>query len=302
MALLYVRVTALSPLGIIDDDVDRLVVELAALQGGFSRERLLFSVLVGPSVDAEHLLFGRLLRRSTEALGDDGMRILEGRQVQGRKRRDHVLVAVFLDELVPALRELAYLLLAGVLGRREQVLPMGRELLEVLYLLLAVEHLPALDAEDFTVTLLFDQIKLRDERLPLGCVALDKLSLGWPLGAWLLHKTGLAAASVVRDRLTRFHLLLSAGIDRAAPAPDASDSGDNGHHWRSLLARLGELLGVVRVVRAFAALVNGHLILLVIHVFLMVEVKILFDGKQSLFNIFVVIGVKLQICLLLVVL
>ena len=77
------------------------------------------------------------------------------------------------------LGELAYLLLGGVLSRGEEVLLVVRKLAEVLDLLLAVEHLPALLAEDFAVGLGLDQVEPLDQLPPLERSPLQQLP--WPL-------------------------------------------------------------------------------------------------------------------------
>ena len=54
---------------------------------------------------------------------------------------------------------------------------MVRVAAEMLDFLLAVEHLPTLDAKNFTVALLFDRVQLYYELFPFGRVPLDHLSL-----------------------------------------------------------------------------------------------------------------------------
>lgn len=72
-------------------------------------------------------------------------------------------------------RQLADLLLRGVLGRREQVgLVIGIQP-QMLYFLLAIQHLPALNAEHFPVGLGFYRIESHDELIPLVRVALQHL-------------------------------------------------------------------------------------------------------------------------------
>ena len=51
-------------------------------------------------------------------------------------------------------------------------------LLQMLNLLLAVQHLPALNAEHLTVRFLFDGVETVDERGPLGRVTLNHLFCG----------------------------------------------------------------------------------------------------------------------------
>ena len=117
--------------------------------------------------------FGQLLRNNVVSAG-----IVERRQVDGSERTNHVLLAIRLaDQLVPALSQFADLLLGGVLSGSEQELLVVWVVLEMLDLLFAVEHLPALDAEHLTVALLFDRVQLVDESLPLGRVSFDHLSL-----------------------------------------------------------------------------------------------------------------------------
>ena len=48
-----------------------------------------------------------------------------------------------------------------------------RELLQVSDLLLAVEHLPALDTKHFSITLGLDVVQLLNEDVPLGGVAFN---------------------------------------------------------------------------------------------------------------------------------
>ena len=138
----------------------------------------------------------------------------------------------------------------------------------MLYFLLAVEHLPALDAQDFTVALLLDQVELVDERIPFGRVALDKLPLRRPLGAWLLHQTRLAAARIVVDGLACFGRLLSAAFQGPAATSGATPASDFRHFWRLLHGEhlFRELIRFVCIVGTFEALVNQRLIWLVIHV------------------------------------
>ena len=197
------------------------------------------------------------------------MRILDRRQVQWGERRDHELLTVgFLDQFVPALSKFANLLLAGILRRRQKVLAVGGKLLEMLYFLLAVEHLPTLNAQDFAIALLLDQVELVDERIPFGRVALDELSLCRPLGAWLLHQTRLAAARIVMDGLACFGRLLSAAVQGPAATSGATPASDFRHFWRLLHSEhlFRELVRFVCIVGTFEALVNQRLILLVIHV------------------------------------
>ena len=52
---------------------------------------------------------------------------------------------------------------------------MVRELVQVLDLLLAVEHLPALDAEDLSVRFRLDGVQTLDERHPLWRVSPDHI-------------------------------------------------------------------------------------------------------------------------------
>lgn len=50
--------------------------------------------------------------------------------------------------------------------------------LEVLDLLLAVQHLPALDAEHLAVGLLLDLVESLNERVPLGRIPLNHIEFG----------------------------------------------------------------------------------------------------------------------------
>lgn len=147
---------------------------------------------------------------------------------------------------------------------------MGGKLLQVLNFLLAIEHLPALDAEDLAVAFLFDEVKLRNKSLPFGRVALDELPLRRPLGSRLLHDaiTGLASSRVMCDGLASFGRLLSASVDGAAAPSNATHPRDDRHFWRLLHLKhlLRELIRFMRIIGAFEALVNERLILLVIHV------------------------------------
>ena len=59
----------------------------------------------------------------------------------------------------------------------KQKLLVVRIVLEMLDLLLAVEHLPALDAEYLTVALLFNGVQLVYKGFPFGRVAFYHLSL-----------------------------------------------------------------------------------------------------------------------------
>lgn len=97
-------------------------------------------------------------------------------QISWSKRRDHVLLAIgLLDKLVVALSQLADLLLGSILGRGEQEgLVIGIRL-QMFDFLLTVQHLPALDAEHFSVRLGLDGVESHDELIPLGRVALNHL-------------------------------------------------------------------------------------------------------------------------------
>ena len=95
------------------------------------------------------------------------------RQVDGCEGRNKILFAiVFLDELVVSLGELANFLLASVLRRRQKIRLVVGVLFQVLNLLFAVEHLPALDAKDLSVRFLLDGVQSVDEGGPLGRVSL----------------------------------------------------------------------------------------------------------------------------------
>ncbi len=86
---------------------------------------------------------------------------------------DEVSAAIVLfHDLVIAVGDLADLVLGGVAGRSQQKGLVVGESLNVLDLLLAVEHLPALDAQDFSIALLLDGVELVDENVPRGRVAL----------------------------------------------------------------------------------------------------------------------------------
>lgn len=99
--------------------------------------------------------------------------LVEQGQVHGRKRRDQVLLSVvLLYEFVVALGKLANFLLGRVLSRRQKIRLVVRVLLEMLDLLLAVQHLPALDAEHFAVRFLLYGVQPIDEGRPLRRISL----------------------------------------------------------------------------------------------------------------------------------
>ena len=52
---------------------------------------------------------------------------------------------------------------------------MLRIIFEMLDFLLAIEHLPAFDAQNLTIRLLLDGVKLLDEGMPLFRVSLDHI-------------------------------------------------------------------------------------------------------------------------------
>jgi hypothetical protein len=80
------------------------------------------------------------------------LRLVKERQVDGREWRYHVLLAVtFSDELVVSLCQFADFQLRRVLGRGQEVRLVVRVELQVFNLLLAIEHLPALDAQNLAI-------------------------------------------------------------------------------------------------------------------------------------------------------
>lgn len=81
---------------------------------------------------------------------------------------DVLISVLFEDVLALSLREAEHLSLARVLCGREKELLMVGQSLQVLDLLLAVEHLPAFDAENLTVRLGLDHLKFGDEVAPFG--------------------------------------------------------------------------------------------------------------------------------------
>lgn len=94
-------------------------------------------------------------------------------QVDGREGRNKILFAIaLLDELVVSLGKLTNFLLAGVLRRRQKIRLVVWILLQVLNLLFAVKHLPALDAKDLSIRFLLDSVQSVDEGGPLGRVSL----------------------------------------------------------------------------------------------------------------------------------
>lgn len=80
----------------------------------------------------------------------------------------HVLSVELLVELVLSFGQGEDLLLTSVFSRCKQELFMVRILLQMLNLLLAVQHLPTLDAEHFSVRLCFDDFQFAYEVVPLG--------------------------------------------------------------------------------------------------------------------------------------
>lgn len=73
-------------------------------------------------------------------------------EIHWPKRRNEVLLAIRLgDHLIVALSQFKDLLLVGVVSRSKQVVLVVGLSFQVLDFLLAVEHLPALDAQDFAV-------------------------------------------------------------------------------------------------------------------------------------------------------
>ena len=81
------------------------------------------------------------------------MAVLVGQwQIDRCKGRNQVLLTVILlNELIVALRQLTNFLLRCILSGRQKIRLVVRMLLKVLYLLLAVQHLPALNAEHLSV-------------------------------------------------------------------------------------------------------------------------------------------------------
>lgn len=92
-----------------------------------------------------------------------------GLSVERTKWSDDILIAVLFENMFPlSLRETEHLSLARVLcGREEKLLMVGKSL-QVLDLLLAVEHLPALDAENLAVRLGLYHLKFGDEVAPFA--------------------------------------------------------------------------------------------------------------------------------------
>lgn len=83
------------------------------------------------------------------------------------------MAVFFLDQFVATVSELSDFLLGGVLGAGEEELLVVGVGLEVLNLLFAVQHEPALDAEHLSVALGLNEVKLVDELVPVGGVAFN---------------------------------------------------------------------------------------------------------------------------------
>lgn len=100
--------------------------------------------------------------------------LVKQRQIDRSEGRNEILLpVVLLDELVVALGKLTDFLLGSILGGRQKIRLVVRMLLEVLDLLLAVEHLPALDAKDLSVGLLLDGVEPVDEGGPFRGITLN---------------------------------------------------------------------------------------------------------------------------------
>jgi len=90
------------------------------------------------------------------------------------ERGDHVLLPIRLPhELVVRVSQLAYFLIPSKLSAREKKSVVIGFQFNMVFSLLAVEELPALDAKDLAVAFAFDFNELLDERVPLGRVAFD---------------------------------------------------------------------------------------------------------------------------------
>lgn len=99
-------------------------------------------------------------------------------QIDGCEGRDEILLpVVLLDELVVALGKLTNFLFGSILRGRQKIRLVVRMLFQVLDLLLAVEHLPALDAEDLAIGFLFDGVEPIDEGGPFRGITLNHS--GW---------------------------------------------------------------------------------------------------------------------------
>jgi hypothetical protein len=102
--------------------------------------------------------------------------LLQLGQINWRKWRYHVLLAIaLLDQLVISLSQLAYLELRSILCRGQQIRLVVRVWLQMFYFLFAVKHLPALDAEHFSIWFGLYHVQSIDECGPLHWMSSNHL-------------------------------------------------------------------------------------------------------------------------------
>ena len=128
-------------------------------------------LLTGPISKELRLVSGRRFVTFRVEVDGRSCHLLDESLVKGHERGYDVLGAVdFFYQFVITLCQLVDFFLGGVLRAGEEELTVVGVFPQVLQLLLAVQHLPALDAEDLAVGLVLDERQSLDEGGPFGRV------------------------------------------------------------------------------------------------------------------------------------